>query len=394
MADAAAKLGVTLDVGATPIADAADVDALLAECRRSPPDGIIATVMCLDRDWPQAHRFVAERGDVPTILFSPMGTSFTPHLQAPRRAKFCFTASTQDFGWPATGMKMMRTIWDMKTTRICIINGGKTEDQRLDAVGTTLHYVPLNRWTDELAKQAAGGEVVALAEEFSKQARKIVEPQPRDVLEAAKNYFVARRIMAAENCRGISLNCLHLVRTGRIPCPPCMAWQRLNDEGSVGCCECDWNAAISLRLCSLLCGRPGFMQDPVPNTVNGTLMGAHCSSPARLRGPDQPAEPLVLRSHSESGIGVSPQVIWPVGEPVTVMKFDGPKKMILGTGRVVSNIDTPPCGGCRTSVELQMDNVSDPRDCQGFHQLFILGRHDRMLAAYCRLTGIETAPIA
>ena len=122
-------------------------------------------------------------------------------------------------------------------------------------------------------------------------------------------------------------------------------------------------------------------------------MGAHCTSASKLRGFDQPAEPVILRSHSESDIGVSPQVIWPVGEPVTVMKFDGPGKIILGTGQVVANIDTPPCGGCRTSVELKMDNVADPRDCKGFHQLFILGRHDRLFRAYCQLAGIEVVPI-
>jgi hypothetical protein len=172
-----------------------------------------------------------------------------------------------------------------------------------------------------------------------------------------------------------------------------MAWQRLNNEGGVGACECDWNAAISLRLCALLTGRPGFMQDPVPNTVNNTFMGAHCTSASKLRGFDQPAEPVILRSHTESDVGVSPQVIWPVGEQVTVMKFDGPGKIILGTGKLLANIDTPPCGGCRTSIEVQMDNIADSRDTKGFHQLFILGRHERLFRAYCHLAGIEVVPV-
>ncbi len=172
-----------------------------------------------------------------------------------------------------------------------------------------------------------------------------------------------------------------------------MAWQRLNDEGGAGVCECDWNAGISLRLCALLTGRPGFMQDPAPNTVNNTMMGAHCTSASKLRGFDQPAEPVILRSHTESDMGVSPQVIWPVGEQVTVMKFDGPGKIILGTGKLLANIDTPPCGGCRTSIEVQMDNVADSRDCKGFHQLYILGRHERLFHAYCQLAGIEVVPV-
>jgi hypothetical protein len=395
MTEAAQKLGVTLEVDAAPIVDQAGIDKLIAECKKNPPDGVVVAVMQIGPTeyWPLANKFVAERGEIPTIVFSMMGNAFTGHLQEIRKAKKCLTASTRDLAWLATGIRMFRTMWDMKNSRICIINGEKTEDQRLDVIGTTLHHIPLNRWTDELAKQETTAEVKALADEFAKTAQKIVEPKPEDLINAAKTYFVAKRIMAAENCDGISLNCLGLVGARRIPCPPCMAWLKLNDEGSVGCCECDWGAAISLKLCALLTGRPGFMQDPAPNTINNNLMGAHCSSPSKLSGFDQPAVPVILRNHTESGIGISPQVIWPVGEPATVMKFDGPGKIILGTGQVVANMDTPPCGGCRTSVELKMDNVADSRDTKGFHQLFILGNHDRLFRGYCQLAGIEVAPI-
>jgi hypothetical protein len=290
-------------------------------------------------------------------------------------------------------MRMFRTIWDMKTTRLCIINGDKTEDQVLKDLGTTLHMVPLERWVEEFKKTDVSDAVRTVVESLKKQAQKIVEPKEEDIVNAAKSYVVAKRIMAAENCQGISLNCLGLVQTRRIPCPPCMAWLMLNDEGLVGCCECDVTSAISLRLCSSLTGRPGFMQDPAPNTVNNTFMGAHCSSPTKLQGFDKPAAPLILRSHSESEIGVSPQVLWPIGEAVTVMKLIEPTKMILGTGKVVANIDTPPSGGCRTSVELAMDNIANTLDVQGFHQLFILGKHDLLFKAYGKLAGIEVTPI-
>jgi hypothetical protein len=41
-----------------------------------------------------------------------------------------------------------------------------------------------------------------------------------------------------------------------------------------------------------------------------------------------------------------------------------------------------------------MDNVTDSRDCKGFHQLFLLGRHERLLQAYAQLAGLECGPIA
>ena len=122
-------------------------------------------------------------------------------------------------------------------------------------------------------------------------------------------------------------------------------------------------------------------------------MGAHCSCPTRLDGFDKPPAEFILRSHSESNLGVSPQVLWRIGQKVTLMKFDGPGRMILGTGRVVANIDTPPSGGCRTSVELEVDGVADTRDVKGFHQLFIYGDLENGFKAYAQLAGIEVVHI-
>jgi hypothetical protein len=118
-------------------------------------------------------------------------------------------------------------------------------------------------------------------------------------------------------------------------------------------------------------------------------MGAHCSCPTKLDGFDKPPEPFILRNHSESCIGVSPQVLWRIGQKVTVMDFAGSEKIILGTGRVLRNIDTPPAGGCRTSVEIEVDDVPDPRDTKGFHQLFIYGDLKLPFKAYCQLAGIK-----
>ncbi len=200
--------------------------------------------------------------------------------------------------------------------------------------------------------------------------------------------------MATENCDGISLNCLQLVRNHQVPCPPCIAWSRLNDEGSVGACEADWNAAISMRLISLLLGRPGFQQDPAPNTVRNTLMGAHCTCATKLDGFDAKPEPFILRSHHESSTGVSPQVLWRIGQPVTVVDFQGPTNMLVGTGHVLRNFDTPTEGGCRTSVELAIDDVADAANIKGFHQLFIYGKLDEKIKAYGKLAGIEILPLA
>jgi hypothetical protein len=78
-----------------------------------------------------------------------------------------------------------------------------------------------------------------------------------------------------------------------------------------------------------------------------------------------------------------------VGAPVSLIRFKDANELIVDTGTVVSNVDTPPAGGCRTSVEIKMDNIEDCRDVLGFHQVVTLGHHRRVVEAFCQLYGIK-----
>ncbi len=129
------------------------MNGLLEECKKSPPDGVIVVSMCLNTSWPTINQFVAKRRATfprsSSARWAPRSPATSRERAASRRR---FMAATQDLSWLAEAVHLLRTIWDMKNTRLCIINGDKTEDQRLDVIGTTLHHIPLNRWTEELAK--------------------------------------------------------------------------------------------------------------------------------------------------------------------------------------------------------------------------------------------------
>ena len=392
LTDAAKKLGVNLKVMHEPLHSPEFVNKFLEDIKNTPPDGLMVISMCLHHtgfgSWGHTNNIAKNRGNIPTIIFSPMGTSFTSHLQGSRNIPGVFVAATQDVNWLDFGVRMLNTINQMKNTRICIVKGKETKDRKLDVVGTTLHYIPESRFIDEFKKVQETDEVRAMVDHYARNAKKIVEPTREDILNAAKNYIVCRRLMAAENCQGFSMDCLGPV-SRRLIQPPCLAFSRLRDEGGLGTCEADWKAGISTRLTNLLFDRPGFMQDPAPNTVNNTLMGAHCTCATKLDGFDKPPAPFILRSHSESDIGVAMQVLWRIGQKVTVIDFAGSEQIILGTGRVLRNIDTPPSGGCRTSLEIEVDDVKDSRDVKGFHQLFIYGDLKLPFKAYCQLAGIK-----
>jgi len=384
--EAAERLGVRLQVRDEPLASVAEIDAYIEGLKKTPPAGLFIVAMELFR-WNLVDHLVTNRGDIPAIVYSPMGSSFTQHLKTARRTPRTFVGATQDVGWPAFGLRMLYTIWRMKQTRLCMVKGNRTFDQVLDHVGTTLHYIPLARFNEEFEKVETSDAVRALADAYAKAAKAIVEPKQDDILEAAKNYVVCRRLMAAENCQGLSVDCLKMPAIYHRP--PCLAFSHLLDQGVVAACEADWNGAISMLLAHLLFERPGFMQDPAPNTVDNTLMGAHCQSATRLEGFAKPYRaPFILRNyHTRTGVAL--QVLWRVGQKVTIMKFQGPKSIILGTGRVVANIAQPPAGCCRTAVEIELDGVPDSGETKGFHQLFIYGDLERGFKAYCRLAGIQ-----
>jgi len=386
------ELKVRVTFEAEPLYDDAATDAFIAKVKSEKPKGVLLLPLHM-QEWGRVGK-IAQAG-IPTIIFAGLGVCFTGHIQAISRQPGGYLISSPDWELNPVrfGLKMIRTAHEVRRTRIAVIAGTETKDEVLEPFGLQIRRIPRQRFPDTLKTIEETSEVVAVAEEYAKTAKKIVEPSRADLINASKNYFAAKKILEEEGCHGVTMDCLGLVRDRLIPTPPCMAWCKFLDIGLMGVCEADTNALMSQVLCCKLLDKPGFQQDPVPETVNNTFIGAHCVCPTKLNGFDKPGEPFILRSHAESNIGVSLQVLFTPGQEITIMQFVGPGKMILGKGKVLRNFDTPPAGGCRTSVELAIDGPADTRDTQGFHQLFIYGDHVRQFQAYGQMYGIKTEHI-
>ena len=385
-------LKVRISFEPEPLYDAAAAEAFAARVKAEKPKGVVLIPLHL-KQWSNV-KLIAESG-VPTVIFAGLGVCFTQHVLKLSRQAGVHLISSAD--WELTpvryGLKMIRTAHDIRRTRIAVLAGNDRKDEVLDPLGLQIRRLPRQSFADALNSIGETPDVLAMVDDYQKAAQKTVEPSRQDLLNAARNYFAALKILEAEDCDGITMDCLGAVFDHQIPCPPCMAWSRFLDDGVPAICEADINAVMSHTLCCKLLDKPGFMQDPVPETVHNTFIGAHCVCPTRLNGYDQAREPFILRSHSESNVGVSLQVLWQIGQPVTVMQFTAPDKMILGKGKVLRNFETPPAGGCRTSVELALDGPEDVCDTKGFHQLFIYGDHVRDLQAYGQMHGIMTEHI-
>jgi hypothetical protein len=63
--------------------------------------------------------------------------------------------------------------------------------------------------------------------------------------------------------------------------------------------------------------------------------------------------------------------------------------MYVYSGTVVGCPPIPPTGGCRTNVEMTINEVDDVCDVKGMHQVIFYGSSARALRTFCRLYGIE-----
>jgi len=92
---------------------------------------------------------------------------------------------------------------------------------------------------------------------------------------------------------------------------PCIAWSRMNDDGIPAACEADYGAVASHIITQYLFDRPGFQQDPVADTADDSIIGAHCSCPTKLNGFDAGPEPFDLMHHHGNRDAV-PRTVWQV----------------------------------------------------------------------------------
>ena len=386
IADAGRRIGVEIAQEVQPLEENAAVAAFVKKVQDEKPDAVVVTLQHL-QSWGMASE-VAKAG-VPTIIFAPVGTAFTGHVNRLAFQPGVYVISSLETPAIEQALRMVRARRQLEETRMLVVRGNERKEDRFGPV--RLQYVPRTTFEEMFGATPVTEEARWVVRQRFREAQRVIEPSKEDGLNAARSYIAAKQLLKNEDCNALTTDCLGMVTQRKVPTPPCMGASIFQDHGVTYGCEAAVGPAVSLMLTSYLFDKPGFMNDPVPETVKNVLIAAHCVSGTRIYGLDRQKEyaPYILRSHSESSLGVSPQVLWPVGEPVTLVQFFKPDALYLDTGTVVGNVNTPPAGGCRTSVEIQMDDVEDCRDVLGFHQVVFFGNHRRDVEAFCQLYGIN-----
>jgi len=302
----------------------------------APPDGLLIVALNGKKD--EAMAAAAKGGTMPAVVLCPADQAQVWQL-GESKAGLLVGASKEEKD-VVLGLRMLHAAWKLKG------------NQRLFRL--SFHSPAYAEAQQEVRQdKRAQEEAEAFADYYMKQADEIRRAKWVDLMYAGFVYVCMRRIMTVNKYDGIGLSdCLQSYRAmGTNPCVPAM---RLLDEGMPAACEGDMGGLEVQLLTHWLFGRPSFIGEGQP-TLRNTRIGAHCTSPSKLNGYDQPHEPFDLMSHSETGRGVAPDVKWRVGQAVTV--FYGRRG--LGAGHIVSNILFPPNGGCHTSIEYTIDGMAD-----------------------------------
>jgi len=392
--ETAEALCVKLDLRPEPIYSAAEADAWCAECKAANVDGLI--VMVHDRQqhaWPTARKAVGT--GIPTVIFSPVGTSFTTNTIHLADKPGCVIYSTDDFSQAAFGMKMLKAGAKIRSARCVVLRGNKRHDTTMADLGITLRHVPVNAYVDEYNKISLTDDLLAMAKDYMRRARRRTGATRQDVINGARAYSVARNIIEREEADAVTMDCLGMGKNNPEVSLPCLAWSRLNDEAIPAICEADYGAVASQIIVQQLFDRPGFQQDPVADTAHDAIIGAHCMCATRLNGFDRPPEPFDL-VHHHALRDATARTIWRKGQRVTSVdvlpgseKQKRKTKLLISAGTVLGNVSVPPSGGCVVSVIVKFDGDYPVLSFPGFHQLFFYGDYKRHLVEFCRLFNLE-----
>lgn len=386
--------GTKIDIREQPIFSLAEGQAWIDAAKKDKSDGLF--LVLLDRQqhtWPTAAKAV-ESG-LPTVVYSPIGSSFTTNTVRLADKPHSIIYATDDFTQPAYGLKMLHAGAKLKATRYMVLCGDQRKEQVMDGLGITLQYVPASDWIKLYNDQKVTAEVEAICDEYLRRARRTFGATREDVLNGARAYVTARALLHREQADGLTMDCLGAIGRKHPDCSlPCLAWSRMNDEAVPASCEADLGAVASQCLVQYLFDRPGFQQDPVPETARQAIIGAHCSCPTKLHGWDQPSEPFDIRHHhAERDATTKPY--WKAGQAVTSLDVNPgkPPTLLIARGEVLENVGVPPAGGCVVSVMVKFENVTDPTAAlkwPGFHQLFFYGDYKQQLADFAKLYNLKS----
>ena len=251
-----------------------------------------------------------------------------------------------------------------------------------ERVGVSVTTVPL-RVLEDYATRVEAQKALLRAQAWIERAERVVEPDEKDVVQACCIELALEQMLDFYDADGAAVACFSLI--GDISSTACLALASLNaSTHRMGACEGDVDAAVTLALAKALTGQSAWMANPVIGR-DDTILFAHCTAPV---APADGGGCLCLRSHHESGLGVSPQVgLW-MGQQVTVVRFGRDSSALsVFPGRALDGASEPTC---RTQLRVRLASRRDfVEHLLGNHQVIVPGDWARAFGYCAALLGLD-----
>lgn len=283
-------------------------------------------------------------------------------------------------------LNLIRALHDMKKSRI--LNIGECEelwdhsywwrlkrDQFIKAVkeifGVEIVTMPYEKLV-EYYNKVSDEDARKLAKKWIENSIAMINIDEEEIIRDAKMYYALKAAMKEVSADTVTIDCIKALFFDKklLPAFPCLAFAQLNNEGYTAVCEADMNAVITQLLGRHITGRAGFICDRTLDTSSNRAFYWHCTCPTKMYGIEGPSLPYIIRkTHLEEGTGL--QVLAPVGQAVTVVKFNvSEKALALHQGRILGNEHHIGCK-CRTEwvLETNAKRILDTH----IHRLF--GNH-------------------
>jgi L-arabinose isomerase len=242
-------------------------------------------------------------------------------------------------------------------------------------------------------KVADREESKSVAARWQKTAEKVEGVSPDTLESSAAMYLGMKALMKKYRANAVTVNCLTGFYSGQIPAYPCLGFHELLNEGQVGACECDVRSTASMILMTALAkGRPGYISDPVLDTAKRQIIYAHCVASNRPFGPEGPANPFQILTHSEDRKGASVRSLLPSGYMTTTVEFSAEQKAVLiHQAKTLGN--DPDDRACRTKLTAEpigdLEKLLTHWVPWGWHRVTVYGDLKDAVAALAGAMGYK-----
>ncbi|ABW01077.1 hypothetical protein [Caldivirga maquilingensis] len=257
--------------------------------------------------------------------------------------------------------------------------------------GLTFIFMDLKEFIDKYYNVVDSRDAEDWAERWIKTASQFLDPSRIDVVKAARLYLAMKAALRDTGANVMAFDCIMNVNTGLIDAWPCLGYMQFWYEDITPVCEADVYSIIPLLIGKYLFNRPGFVNDPGVDVVNGRFIYWHCYAPTNPHGLSRPEVPYIITDAHGGSKHASIHVKLPINEPVTVMGFNPITGVLsIHVAKAVDNIYWKQLCATKLVASGDASKVAEKWVVDnGYHRVLIYGDFRSEVKEFAKLLGVK-----